>query len=408
MCKIKQKKLCGDTTCELCISRSILNLDICQQLIDEFDVDKNINIELLNLPYGSHKKLYWKCKNRHIFYVTLNARTNGKTSCKICKYDERSKDLELKKIIKYNLNNNINTNNNFNNITGLKNEEFIYNLLKNNSNIKEIQLVGYLGGFADIIIKLNNDKNNYYYLLQVKTITKTNETTYYLTNDKKYQTNLLIVMTDNSHKYFAIDFAGNINVKRLCLNYNYNKSKHLNIMFKTEKDFTEKILELIPLSQSVENIADILTEPQKKEFYMKKRLKEKCKSLNLLYNDNIHNHNTIDCYINNIPIQLKYASLNQNHRSTIQVTMRKSLGRLKGQCVKQSYHINDDFIFVIIELDKYHNNFCIIPKQELANKKCISTNNIIGSGMCYVMPPDFENNHWTKIYWENWDLLFIN
>jgi hypothetical protein len=175
MCNIKQNKICGDTTCEVCISRTILNLDICQQLIDEFDVDKNNNIELLKLPYGSHTKLHWKCKNNHEFYVSLNARTNGKTSCKICKYDERSKDLELKKLIKYNLSNNINTNTNINNINGLKNEEFIYNLLKNEPKLKEIQLVGYLGGFADIIIKLNDDKNNYYYLLQVKTITKTNE-----------------------------------------------------------------------------------------------------------------------------------------------------------------------------------------------------------------------------------------
>jgi hypothetical protein len=215
-------------------------------------------------------------------------------------------------------------------------------------------------------------------------------------------------MVDNSHKYFALDFAGNINVKRLSLVYNYNKSKYSNIMYKTKEEFIRKILELIPLSQCIQNIVDLLTETQKKEFYMKERLKEKCKSLNLLYRDNTHNHNTIDCYINNIPIQLKYASLNQNYRNTIQVTMRKSFGRLKGQCVKQSYHINDEFNFIIIELDNYHNQFCILPKKELANKKCISTNDIIGSGMCYVMPPDIKIKHWTKIYWENWNLLSIN
>lgn len=219
MCKKSQKNLCMNKTCELCISRSILNLDMCQQLIDEFDIEKNNNVELLNLPYGSHKKLYWKCKNGHEFYVSLNSRTNGKTSCKICKYDERSKDLELKNLIKTkinNKNNNYSTKNTVNS-NGLKNEEFIYNLLKNHKDIKDIKLVGYLGGFADIIIKLNNCKNDYYYLLQVKTITKINETSYYLTNDKIYQNNLLIAMVDNSHRYFAIEFYGNINVKRLSL-----------------------------------------------------------------------------------------------------------------------------------------------------------------------------------------------
>ena len=39
---------------------------------------------------------------------------------------------------------------------------------------------------------------------------------------------------------------------------------------------------------------------------MRQRLKEKCIELNLTYEDNDINYNTIDCYINNIPIQLKY------------------------------------------------------------------------------------------------------
>jgi hypothetical protein len=409
MCKKTQKTLCDNKTCELCISRSILKLDICQQLIDEFDVEKNNDIELLNLPYGSHKKIYWKCKNNHTFYVSLNSRTNGKTSCKICKYDERSKDLELKKLVKSKISNyNHNTIKNTVNINGLKNEEFVYNLLKNHPDIKEIKLVGHLGGFADIVIKLNNCKNDYYYLIQVKTLTKINETSYYLTNDTVYQNNLLIAMVDNSHKYFAIEFAGNINVKRLSLYFNYNKSKYLDIMFRTEQEFTNKIFELLYKSQFVDNIDKILSEQQKKEFYMRERLKQKCKLLNLLYVDNNHNYNTVDCYINNIPIQLKYSSLNQNYRNTIQITMRKSLGSYKGKILKQSYHIDDEFKFVIIELDTYHNEFCIIPKQELANKNCISTNDKIGSGMCYVMPPGFKNKHWTNLYWDNWKDLYVN
>jgi len=402
MCKKTQQKLCNDKTCELCISRSILNLEICQQLIDEFDIEKNNNVELINLPYGSHKKIHWICKNGHTFYVSLNSRTNGNTSCKICKYDERSKDLELKKIIKSKIINNNNSLKNNVNINGLNNEEFVYNLLKYQPEIKEIKLVGYLGGFSDIIIKLNNCKNDYYYLLQIKTITKINETSYYLTNDKLYTDNLLIAMVDNLHNYFALEFAGNINVKRLSLYYNNKKSKYANIMFKTKEEFTKKILEMLPQSQVVKNIYDILTESQKKEYFMRERLKKKCELLNLSYIDNNHNHSTVDCYINNIPIQLKYSSLNQNYRNTIQITMRKSLGRYKGKNLKQSYHKDDEFKFVFIELESYHNKFCIIPKQELVNKNCISTNEKNGTGMCYVMPPNIKNKHWTNSYWDNW------
>lgn len=142
--------------------------------------------------------------------------------------------------------------------------------VKNHPDIKEIKLVGHLGGFADIVIKLNNCKNDYYYLIQVKTLTKINETSYYLTNDTVYQNNLLIAMVDNSHKYFAIEFAGNINVKRLSLYFNYNKSKYLDIMFRTEQEFTNKIFELLYKSQFVDNIDKILSEQQKKILYERK------------------------------------------------------------------------------------------------------------------------------------------
>ena len=56
MCSKKQKLLCNNNECILCINRSILKLEMCQQLIYEFDTEKNVDVELLKLPYGSHKK----------------------------------------------------------------------------------------------------------------------------------------------------------------------------------------------------------------------------------------------------------------------------------------------------------------------------------------------------------------
>jgi len=404
MCLKKQKQLCNDKECIVCINRSILKLEICQQLIDEFDIAKNVDIDLLNLPYGSHKKIWWKCKNNHTFCVSLNSRTNTKSSCKICKYDEHTKDIEIKKQLKEKiLNYNKNLINNETNKTGVKNEKYVYELLKNIHNIKEIQLVGHFGGFADIIVKFNNEDN--YRLLQVKTLTKINETSYYMTNSCNYPDDLLIAMVDNNYKYFALEFAGNINVKRLALFFNNNKSKYKNIMFRSEEDFINNIIKKLSLSTNVKNLTETFTESQKKEYHMRQRLKEKCIKLNLLYKDNDVNHNTVDCYINNIPIQLKYASINQTHRKTIAITMRKSCGRIGLRNVKQSYNIDDTFEFIIIEIENALSNFCIIPKQELANKKCISTDDTIGSGICYVMPYNNNIEHWSNNYWDKWDLL---
>jgi hypothetical protein len=405
MCSKKQKYLCINNECIVCLNRSILNLEMYQQLIDEFDIEKNDNINLLNLPYGSHKKIWWKCKNNHTFNVTLNSRTNNTTSCKICKYDERTKNIELKKQTKEKiLNYKIDTVNNQTNETGVKNEKYVYNLLKNIYDLEEVQLIGHLGGLADIIIKINNYNDNYK-LLQIKTLTKINETSYYMTNSVNYPDNLLIAMVDNTHKYFALEFAGNIKVKRLALYYNNDKSKYKNLMFRSEEDFINNILEKLPLSTDVKTLTETLTECQKKEYYMRQRLKNKCIELGLNYEDNDINYDTVDCYINNIPIQLKYASINQKHRNTISITMRKSCGRIGLKHIKQSYNINDLFEYVIIELENSPSNFCIIPKQELANKKCISTNDTMGTGICYIMPYNNGINHWSNNYWDKWDFL---
>ena len=224
-----------------------------------------------------------------------------------------------------------------------------------------------------------------------------------MTNTGNYPENLLIAMVDSNHKYFAIEFAGNIKVKRLSLYYNNEKSKYKNIMFRNEQDFINNIIKKISLSTKVTNLTETLSECQKKEYYMRQRLKEKCIELNLTYEDNDINYNTIDCYINNIPIQLKYASINQTHRNTISITMRKSCGKIGLKTIRQSYHINDVFNFVIVELENSPSNFCIIPKEELANKKCISTNDSIGSGICYIMPYNNGIKHWSNNYWDKWD-----
>lgn len=404
MCLLKQKQLCDNTECEICIKRTILNKPNFQQLIDEFDKENNSDIDLLKLSYGSHKKIWWKCKNNHKFNVSLNSRTNGFTCCKICKYNDNTKCGNLKILTKEKiLNYDKSTINNSQNINGLKNEEYVYEILKNNENIEDIQLIGYIGGFADIIIKLKSC--SLYKLLQVKTLTKNNERAYYLTYDNKYPSDLLIAMVDNEHKFYAVEFAGNINVTRLSLVYGSNsiKSKYYDITTTNESIFVQTIIEKIIYSKSINDITEVMTIGQKKEYCMRQRLKEKCELLNLKYRDNLLNYNTVDCFINDMPIQLKYVSANTKHRNTIQVTMRKSCGIINNKYIKQPYNINDEFNYVIIEIGDNHNTFCIIPKFILLEHKCVSSNENIGTGMCYVMPLSLNKKHWTNNYWDKWE-----
>lgn len=141
MCNKKQSFLCENPLCEICSKRSILSLDISDKLINEFDKELNGNIDLLRLPYGSHIKLLWKCKNNHSFESTLNSRTNGNTNCRQCFYDSKrkfSKELKTEKI-------KLNTNSLTTILTGETNEKYVYSLLKTHPLIDDIKIIGFLG-----------------------------------------------------------------------------------------------------------------------------------------------------------------------------------------------------------------------------------------------------------------------
>lgn len=146
-------------------------------------------------------------------------------------------------------------------------------------------------------------------------------------DNHNYPNNLLIAMINNDKTHFAVEFAGNIKCKRLSLAFDYNGSKYKDIMTIDSIDFVERIISKIVYSVSNKNIEDQLTAQQKKEYMMKQRLKTFCEKQNLVYKEVETNSSTIDCYINNIPIQLKYTSQSK-HRKSLQVTLRKSGGRI--------------------------------------------------------------------------------
>ena len=133
---------------------------------------------------------------------------------------------------------------------------------------------------------------------------------------------MLIVMVNKEKTHYALEFTGNIKVKRLSLSYDYIKSKYQNIMFTNIEKFTSKLIELIPQSCNTDNSSSLCID---KEQISLLRLKKFCVNNNLKYEKNKTNGDTIDCFINNFKIQAKFVSTNRKNTTTYNVTSNKSL-----------------------------------------------------------------------------------
>jgi len=53
----------------------------------------------------------------------------------------------------------------------------------------------------------------------------------------------------------------------------------------------------------------------------------------------------------------------------------------------------------------YLDNFCIIPSSVLINKGILKTSEQKGKLGLSICPPDYEKDHWSKEYWNNFSQL---
>lgn len=417
------------------------------------EVSKNNHgLEIEKISFSNHSKINWSClkdSSHEDYLASFNNRTRplNPSACPGCKFDS------LRKFDKTEKQNHID-----NYISGLVNkiiigdsaEIYIFNLLEKSQAFQYIEKTGQTNEKCDIKITLKTGEIK---SLQIKTLTKLKKNTYYMTNNVKYQNNILIAMVSNDRLFFALEFSKNITVKNLSLPFDNTQSKYKDLMFKNVDQFVTKLIELIPRSCNYELLLSL---NQSKEFKMFERLNEFCKNKNLIFEINNTNSDAVDFYINGIPIQGKYCSTNCNDKLTYNVSMTKSFGKLKGRIIRVPYNIDDGFEYVVVEVGRfreitngkksenikededqkfeknesqniedndedqnfenikedeniednnmiYHSNFCIIPKSELISQKILTVGDRKGKKAMYICPPDYNRDHWSKKYWYNKD-----
>jgi hypothetical protein len=144
-----------------------------------------------------------------------------------------------------------------------------------------------------------------------------------------------------------------------------------------------------------------------KEYNCTLRLEDWCKPRSHTYRRNITNGNTIDVFINDIPIQVKYRSINKLRQLTYEIHIVKSTGIFNDDKIKMNYTINDPFEYLVSEVGgtieeptKYQGQFCFIPKSELIKRSVLRTSTHKGQDSIFICPPDYYNNkHWSKKFW---------
>lgn len=335
------------------------------ELIDELYTENNISIGLI--MHNSGEECFWTCEDHKNYTLSPKLRTYEGNYCPICEKE----DLDKKEILRQS--------------SILENwveQELInkgLNAEAQNDNNK----------VADIIVMMNEKM----YSIQCKTLTfKGKRISVSIGQNKDYPDNLLIVAINNDKDKFTYFFGKDIKGKNK-LRLTASKERIIN----NKENFINEIINLISQSFIIENIVDHLTENGKKEYLMKQRLKSKCKELNLIYRKHKNNIDTIDCFINNIPCQLKYSS-------------RKNYNQYDLSCCKSGgeklipYSIDDDFKIYIGEIAEYQNQFFIIAKEDLIKYGYIQTNEQEGK-VCICIPIPNNKDHRFHYCWNNYDLL---
>ncbi len=271
----------------------------------------------------------------------------------------------------------------------------------------QAECMGSIGDKTDIKVAL---PNNQIKSIQVKTLTliPNRDDVYQVTLDTTYNDKMLMVLVNKERNRFGIafykEFKDITSSTRLPFNSEISKYKH--VMFKNKKAFVEKLLEFIPFSVDWK---EDLSDSNKKEFESLKRLKEFCEMNNLDFKRNPTNGNQVDCYINDLPIQCKFASQPPKGVQTFLLHTSTYAGRINGNKISKSYSIDNGFDFIVVEVggkDNIHfGNFCFIPKSVLFDQEILSSDDCKGKGSMRICPPDYSKSHWSKPYWNKIDPL---
>jgi len=385
---------CPDKKCHTTRNKTLLK-DTHPHLKQEWSPSNKHNFECIGT--SSRKMIVWVCKNGHTYESRLDSRTNTKRShgCALCHQSSRSKihpDAKRHKLENPPRSQCIRI--------GDDTEKWFVSKLTMLNCYSHIERIGFTGDQTDIVVTLQDGRRK---SLQVKTLTSAVEGKRYYANLQNYPDDMLIVMVDVTRSWFVTAFKKQLNMGVNSFSFQSEGSKHAAFMFTKELKFWAKIQELIPIS--IDYMMKV-SPTCKKELDMIDRLSRECANHNFILARNETNGDSVDVFINNRPVQLKYVSLNNKNSSSYKVGCHKSAGKVHSIRMFRPYSKDDPFEFIIVEVGgtrdattNYKGHFWVIPKTVLIDRGIIQSDSCAGKLSFCICAPDSTTKHWSQQYW---------
>jgi hypothetical protein len=351
--------------------------------------------------HGSNKEVEWECTanpDHSGWIASLNARTSkGGTGCPECYRDSRKHDPVTRQAIIDNPSGIVKPD-------GEAEEQFYAELLASLPCVKSVLHIGATLDKTDIIVTMHDDSER---SVQVKRLGRVLERPgYYSFSLTDYVDDMLIVCVDEERKRFCAFFYHQIKgPKTMTLPFATMVSQYAYGMCSTDEAIREMLTKMLPHAAIYQ---EALSNTSRKEKLMWSRIEALCIHTGIPVRQNSKHCSSIDGWIGEKPVQLKFVSNPVNaKRNSFGVRMAKHAGWLNGDCIQKPYSVDDPFDYLVVELGgtfdepgKHEGKFCVIPKQVLIDQGILSSPNVpskIGINLC---TPDYDREHWSKEYWD--------
>jgi hypothetical protein len=385
------------------VVRQCLLIYRAPELLDEIDFVKNKDIDLNTFPACHEQKIWWLCDrpvNKHSYECLPEHRVIRGDGCYEC-YIESCRTHSKEDIESHIAH--------FDGEAGRErlrkadaSEDWMVELIGARF---ETERIGHIGNpKLDILVKINREIHRRG--LQIKTITQVAGTGRYNARciqafSTHYPSGTLLATVDDTRKRYQLDFTDDLKFSHVTYTH-----------FLTQTEFLDKLELLLPSTLIVDDITKYMSPLYVDEYRSIKRLKALCEKLGLSFRYNTTNSDTVDCFINDYPVQCKFSKWNKNGMLTYRIHTNKNTGRFQGRAVYQPYEITDPFKFLIAEVggtkdepDKYKGNFCIMSKEFLIAHKRLKSDSCPGQKAMCICPPDYQAEHMVKDCWNDWSRI---
>ncbi len=247
---------------------------------------------------------------------------------------------------------------------------------------------------ADMVIKLNNEPNDIWLGIQVKSTNKPTERGqyYFRMNGNQYPNCLLLCMCDEDKKMWLMPYEDVSGLKTIGI---AKQSKYNKYEVTTENLFQQLQLYYDSMNKFEYAVLNTPTNKSQQQELEYKQLREKMVDFIAFTNNHVEGL-VYDFKIGEKKVQEKVGSITHNNPNSFMFNLTKYECRVNGKCKHQCYNEGDNDLYWLHCKNK---KFYVIPENELISHGHIGKN---AKEKLYVSPTN-KNTEWCNPYLFTYD-----